>query len=397
MFRIFFDATKVTGNQMADKKINILYVIDDLRFVGGAETHLTHLALNLSSNVFNCSIVAFDLAPTILVERLQNGGIAVNHLQVDREYTPNAIKRAFDLSKIIRSNNIDIVQTYHQKSDTYGALVSWFSGARHIVSSKRDMGHYRKPWHVALNKALKPIFEKVIVVADAVGNMIVTKEGVPRSKIVKIYNGVDSSKFLPPSDEEKATERSRLGFAEDDFVIGMVANFREEKNHNILFEGASLALNKIPNMKILAVGNGPLLKFYREKFSNTPLGSKIIFPGAIADVSKYLWTLDVACLLPGKNEGFSNSVLEKMATGLPLIVTDVGGNSEAVINGQNGFVIEPNNTAAFSNALETIYADPKLRQHMGKRSRELAVQKFSLEAMCKMHESLYLSLVDNER
>jgi glycosyltransferase involved in cell wall biosynthesis len=377
------------------KRINILYIIDTLREVGGTERHLSHLVLNLPKDLFNCSVVAFDIGPNIIVDRMRSARIPVVHIPVDKEYTLNAILRAFKLSRIIRANNIDIVQTYHQKSDTFGALVATFSMAKHIVSSKRDMGQNRKPRHVALNRALSTLFDGVIVVADAVGEMITAKEGVPRSRIVRIYNGVDTAEFLPPTESQRIAERDRLGFDREDFVVGMVANFRKEKNHDVFFEGAARALRMIPSLKILAVGGGPLLEQFRTFYANDEMGSRIVFTGSTTDVIRYLWAMDVGCLIPGENEGFSNSVLEKMAVGLPLIVSDVGGNAEAVIDHENGFVIEPDNTEAFVKALVAIHADPLTRLHMGARSRELVQERYTLQAMCKSHQTYYCSLVGN--
>ncbi len=101
----------------------------------------------------------------------------------------------------------------------------------------------------------------------------------------------------------------------------------------------------------------------------------------------------VGCLLPASNEGFSNSVLEKMAVGLPLIVTDVGGNAEAVLDGQNGLVIPPRDINAFRDALTTILCDPANLLKMGQRSRQLVEEKFTLDRMCAAHEDLYRALV----
>ena len=364
--------------------------------MGGTEKHLAHLVLNLPSEQFNCSIVAFDLSPNILVDKMRSAGITVIHLPVGKEYTSNAVRRAWELSSIIRTNNIDIVQTYHQKSDTFGALIAKFSGVKHIISSKRDMGQYRKIWHVNLNRTLKNIFDKVIVVADAVGEMIVSKEGVSRSRIVRIYNGVDTLEFSLPTKSQRIVERERLGFGAEDFVIGMVANFRKEKNHSVFFDAAAQALRRIPSLRILAVGGGPLLEQFRERYANDTISSKIVFAGAVTDVVRYLHAMDVGCLIPGTNEGFSNSVLEKMAVGLPLIVSDVGGNAEAVFDHENGFVIKPNDSKALVEAILTIHADPQMRIRMGSRSRELVEDRYSLQAMCKSHEALYLTLVGRD-
>ena len=380
---------------MAPRKIRIIYLIDYFRGIGGTERHLSHLVLNLPTDLFDCKIVAFDLGPNILNDKMRSRGIPVLHVPVGREYTPNALLRARDLSRIIKASGVDIIQTYHQKSDSFGALIAKFSGVKHIVSSKRDMGENRKPWHIAVNKALGNLFEKVIVAADAVGQTIALREGLPASRIVRIYNGVDPLQFSPPTDSQRDAERTRLGFGAEDFVVGMVANFRPEKNHHVFFEGAARALSKIPSLKILAIGDGPLLEHFRMLYANEPIGAKIVFAGATPDVRGHLRAMDVGCLIPGKNEGFSNSIIEKMAVGLPLIVSDVGGNSEAVIDRENGLVIEPNDLEAFVKALLDIYSSKAGRLQMGMKSREFVLEKFTLEKMCKEHETFYLSLIDN--
>jgi glycosyltransferase involved in cell wall biosynthesis len=375
------------------KKINILYIIDYFHRTGGTERHLAQLVQHLPVDIFNCNIVVFDLGPNVLIDSIRASGVPVIHLPVAREYTPKAFVRAWELSKIIKMKQIDIVQTFHQKSDTYAAVIAKLSGARHMISSKRDIGDLKKRWHVFLNRRLKFLFERFIVVADAVADVIVTKEGIDRSLITKIYNGVDAMELSPPKREDVVRERSRLGFSEEDFVVGMVAGFRPEKNHEIFFEGALRAMAAIPSLKILAVGGGPLLEEFRNRYAKESDESKVVFAGDVGDVARYLKAMDVGCLIPGKNEGFSNSVLEKMAMGLPLIVTNVGGNAEAVIDQQNGLVIPPGDAHAFCQALIEIYSDPAKRLEMGRRSRQLVEEKFTLQRMCKNHEMLYLSLL----
>jgi glycosyltransferase involved in cell wall biosynthesis len=217
---------------------------------------------------------------------------------------------------------------------------------------------------------------------------------VDRRRLVRIYNGVDSTKFSPPSPENKAGKRRRLGIADDAFVVGMVAGFRPEKNHDILFLGAEKAMATIPGLRLLVVGAGPLLEHFRQMYAARIAEGRIILTGESDNVVPYLEAMDVGCLIPGKNEGFSNSVIEKMAVGLPMIVSDVGGNPEAVIDGENGFVIPPNDPDALRVALEKMDGDPALRGAMGRRSRQLVEERYSLQEMCLNHEALYCSLLD---
>jgi glycosyltransferase involved in cell wall biosynthesis len=378
------------------RKINILFVIDYFHETGGTEKHLTQLVLGLPRDTFACSVVVFDMGVNTLIEEMRAAGVPVHHIPVRRIYTPSALWRAAALARIMRRGRVDIVQTFHQTSDTLGAAVAKLCGVRHIISSKRDTGQLKRPLHIFLNRRLKFLFERFIVVADAVGQAVVTSERLDQSRIVRIYNGVDTVKFSPPRASEAALARKRLGFSDSDYVVGMVAAFRPEKNYDTFFEGVVKAMPVIPSLKVLAIGGGPLLEHFRARYEIDRFRSRIVFTGGVGNVTRYLEAMDVGCLIPGKNEGFSNAVLEKMAMGLPMIVTDVGGNAEAVINGENGMVIPPADPDAFRAALISLHSDTPRRLAMGRRSRQLAEERFSLRDMYSNHEILYRSLLGHE-
>src|SRR5262249_38655756 len=122
------------------------------------------------------------------------------------------------------------------------------------------------------------------------------------------------------------------------------------------------------------------------------LGSRTVFTGDVAEVRPCLWAMDVGCLTPGSNEGFSNAILEQMAVGLPMIVTDVGGNAEAVIDGTSGWVIPPLDAAALCKALIAVHGDQERAASMGRAARTRAQERFSLQRMCAEHAQLYISL-----
>jgi L-malate glycosyltransferase len=285
------------------------------------------------------------------------------------------------------------VQTFHQKADTFGALIVWLSGVRHLISSKRDTGDLRKPLHKFLNRHLRGLFEGFIMVADGVRVAVSARDRLPPELICTIYNGVDTAWFAPPADEQRQAARERLGLAPEDSVVGMVAGFRAEKNHEVFFAGAERALAAVPSLKVLAVGGGELLETYRRRVADSRLAPRTIFAGEITDVRPWLWAMDVGCLTSGSNEGFSNAVIEQMATGLPMIVTDVGGNAEAVVDGATGLVIPPNDAAAVGAALERMFADRTRTREMGRAARQRVEERFSLEAMCAAHARLYSALV----
>ena len=382
---------------MGSDGIKILFIIDYFHRTGGTEKHLAELIAGLPADAFRCSIVAFDLGANPLLDGLRARGVPVIGVPVGREYVPNAAVQAWSLSRLIRANKYDIVQTFHQKADTYGAAIAWMSGVKHLVSSKRDTGHLRKPWHHFLNRHLKFLFDAFIVVAEAVRVAVMANDHLPASRITTIYNGVDIARFTVPSAEQRRDARTRLGFAADDFVVGMVAGFRPEKNHEVFFAGLLQAAPSIPSLKVLAVGAGPLLAQVRERIAQTELGARTVFAGDVSDVVPRLWAMNVGCLTPGSNEGFSNAVVEQMAVGLPMIVTDVGGNAEAVADGENGRVIPPQDATALSSALIELHGNPARAAAMGRASRTRVEERFSLERMCAEHVRLYRSLCASSR
>ncbi len=117
---------------MASERIKILYIIDYFHRTGGTERHLAHLIAGLPAEQFRCSVVTFDLGENPLLDGLRARGVPIINLPVGAEYTPNAVLQALRLRRLIRNGRYDIVQTFHRKADTYGALIARFAGAKYL-------------------------------------------------------------------------------------------------------------------------------------------------------------------------------------------------------------------------------------------------------------------------
>jgi glycosyltransferase involved in cell wall biosynthesis len=374
------------------KKINILFITDGIWYSYGAERHLYNLSKNLDKTKFNCLIIAFTIKGDF-VEKFRKAGIKVIHVPIDRIYTPSAIMRAITIHRIIRDNRIDIVQTYHFMADTLGVMVSKLSGVKHIVSSRRDTGDKKTRRQLMLNRLVNRWIEKFIAVCDRVGQRLTIDEKVPPSKQITIYNGIKLSKYDMHDMSLLNSLRNRFGISDKDFVVGMIANFRPEKNYDVFLRAVKDAKKKIKSLKVFAVGEGPTIQSCKAYCEENDMIEYVYFPGMVTDVREYIAVLDIACLVPGANEGFSNAILECMAMGKPMIVSDVGGNSEAVPNGINGIVIPPLDHEELSKSITYLYENEKLRVEMGKKSRERVEQHFTLDKMVLRHEQLYEELV----
>ncbi len=383
----------LTGTAGMKQQVNILYIIDYLYGMGGTERHLLYLLQLLDRKRFSCQVVAFDTGRTRLTDEIRALGVPLVHIPVGRYYTPNALRRAVELYRLIRRERIDLVQTFHYKADVYGAPVARLAGVRAIVSSKRDVADQKNRLHFFLHRLVAPIVSRYIVVADGVGRVVREREKAPADKLVTIYNGVDLERFVPLDSAARRKARQKLGLGPDDLILGTVAWMRPEKNYDLLFAAFAKALEQVPELKLVAVGGGPLFDRFREEVRQGRLAEQVVLAGPADDVRPWLQVFDMACLVPGSNEGFSNAVIEKMAMGLPLIVTDVGGNAEAVRNGDNGIVIPPGDRQKLTDAIVHMARHADERKAMGCRSRQIVERSFTLDRMISAHESLYASLV----
>lgn len=377
----------------APRKIRLLFLIDYWGPPAGTERHLAYLLKNLDRDAFDCRVVVFNYLPNALVDEARASGIDVQHIPVAQYYTPQAFRQARVLRQYIRLHQPDIVQAFHFKSDVYGAIVARLSGVRHFVASKRDAADYKKWLHFFLNRLVRPITQHYIAVSKVVADVISRKEGVSEDRISIIYNGVDLNRFEVPDEAARSAARAALGLAADHFVIGMSAAFRPEKDHALLFQAFREFHRQHPSARLVLVGTGPLLDHYRKVASEPDLAGLVTFTGSVNDVRPSLHALDIACLVPSMNEGFSNSIIEKMALGLPLVVTRIGGNAEAVDDGNTGFVIPPRDLASLLKGFNRLHDDAGLRARMGAAARRRTEELFSLPQMIRRHETLYRSLL----
>jgi len=375
------------------KMINILFIIDQFKVGAGTERHLVNLLSRLNKECYNAIVCGFEGGENEMKEKIARHGVPFINLNLQKIYTLKALIKAGELSNIVRKHNIDIVQTYHFKSDTFGVMVSKLSGAKIIISSRRDIGDYKKPRQILLNKIMNPFINKFIMVCEEVGRKSHESERIPRGKMVTIYNGVDLNRFKFDEVNHNTELAHKNDIQKDDFVVGTVAMFRPEKAYNIFFQGIEKAASQIANLKVLVIGDGPEYGHYMSYCNQEPLKGIVKFAGYIEDPERYLPLMDVFCLVPNKREGFSNAILEAMATGRPVIATDVGGNAEAVVNGETGIIIPPNDAVKLSEAIVYLYNNPPIVARMGKNGRQRVKQLYSLERMVSNHEILYSQMI----
>lgn len=207
-------------------------------------------------------------------------------------------------------------------------------------------------------------------------------------KIIHINGiGIDTHKFSKPSAETKKVLREQYGYADDDFILIYVAELNANKNQGLLINMMKELVKDIPKARLLLVGRGDLQEDYAEQVKEAQLEKAVTMLGYREDVEKLMALSDVA-VSSSRREGLPVNVMEAMASGLPLVVTDCRGNRELVRNDENGFVVAQDDSAAFVASLEKIYHSVELQQNFGEASLEM-VKKYSKKCVDQQMQNIY--------
>ncbi|MGG0788114.1 glycosyltransferase family 4 protein [Peribacillus simplex] len=214
-----------------------------------------------------------------------------------------------------------------------------------------------------------------------------------QAKSIKLVNGVgiDLNKYIPQAIELKSKLRGEYNFNENDFIIMYAAELNHNKHQDLLINAISVLKKEIPNIRLLLAGEGELLADYKELVNKLKLKDHIYFLGFRKDIEKLLALSDLA-VSSSRREGLPLNIMEAMATGLPLVVTDCRGNRDLVSDNNNGFVIRKDDVKSFASAIEKIYKTPHMGQKFANKSLGL-VSKYSLESVCKKMEDIYLGIL----
>jgi glycosyltransferase involved in cell wall biosynthesis len=205
-----------------------------------------------------------------------------------------------------------------------------------------------------------------------------------------IANAVDIDRFAPVSPESRRERRAALNLPDGPLVV-FAGRLAPEKRINVLINCWPAIRQSFPDAHVLVLGTGP-----EEATLKAQSGAGVIFGGAVDDVVPYLQAADV-WTLPSAAEGFSVAMLEALACGLPIVLTDVGGARDAVVDGEHGLLVPPDDPTALEAALMRVLGDPELRARLGRNGRERVVQSFSLPAVASALRDVYQELAGSTR
>jgi len=357
--------------------------------IGGLENGLVNLINRMPKDRYRHVIICADNF-TDFKNRIQRNDVDVYAL---KKRPGNDLKAQYRLWKLLRELKPDIVHTRNLGTIEY-TIPAFLAGVKYRVHGEhgRDMsdidGANRK--YIFLRKFYCLFITRFIALSKDLESYLVEAVGIDRRKVIQLYNGVDIARF-------KSKEYDKNGSKREVLRIGTVGRLQAEKDQATLIQAFNICLEVMTNksgldMRLSLIGDGPDRASLEDTVQKLGIQDSVDFLGARDDVPRQMSALDIF-VLPSKGEGISNTILESMASGLPVIATAVGGNPELVVEGKSGYLVPSANPQLMAEAIGKYIDDPCLLQLHGKFGRERAEKTFSMKAMVDSYMKVYDDLI----
>ena len=275
----------------------------------------------------------------------------------------------------MKTNSIDIVQTYFFDSTCVGVLAGKLAGGLKIFSCRRDLGFWYTPKLLFILRLINRITNKILVNSYAVRESVSKNELVDFNRIHVIPNGIDIHEF-EFSPEERLRSRAELNISPQQVCVGTITNMsRKVKRVDLFIKAAAYVIKEIDDIHFLLQGEGHLREELIRMAKDLGIDNRISFLDRNVSIHRVLSAMDIG-VLTSDSEGFSNAIMGYMAAGLPVIATAVGGNLDLVQNDKNGFLTLPGDYKAIGYKILLLATDHQKRLELGNHGR-LHVSKYS--------------------
>ena len=367
-------------------------VLDNELGMGGSEKLLYDFVTRFDRDRFGLGICC-----------LKNGGYWKRRMvDLGIPFYERILRGRFDLlafrrlARILREQKVELIDTYsHPNTVILSYLAKTFGLIDRFVVAFHAMGN---PEGGRLVPAyLKPFLgeaDALIALSPTHRRYLVEAEGLQNGQIEVIYNGVDTEQFRPPAGDEIQRLRAEFGFERTDIVVTAVASLKPAKRIDLLLESTVGVVESGLRTRVLLVGDGPDRDRLDSLASRLEMGDSVTFAGVRDDVADILRMSDMLVLSSRMGtETFPTVVLEAMATGLPVVTTDVGSVRDMVEDGHSAIVVPPDDREAMLTAIEAVLNDPSMGKAFGERGRQIVLDRFDVDTMCENRQRLFERLL----
>ena len=364
-----------------DKPPLVAHVIGRLA-VGGLENGLVNLINHMPRERYRHAIICLTDS-TEFKTRIQSNDVAV----IELNKAPGQDLRVHArLWNVLRQLRPDIVHTRNLPA-LECQLTAALAGVRGRIHGEHGRDMYDLDGtnfkYNALRRVMHLFIHRYIAVSRNLADWLVNTVKVPRQRVTQIYNGVESEKFRPRKGPREAVGPG--GFcSSESFVVGTVGRMEPVKDQltfvrafiHLLCEDTDLG----PRMRLILVGDGSLREQALDLLRQAQAEKLAWLPGERSDIPEIMRAMDLF-VLPSIREGISNTILEAMASGLPVIATDVGGNPELLAPGKTGMFVPPSDPIALAGAIRSYFEDAEKRSEHGAAGRIRIENEFTMAAM----------------
>lgn len=367
---------------------------------GGAQVHVQNLATLLDPQRFDIQVISLTDGPA--VRRLRSAGVAARVVEEAED-----VAAADIVTQLLRDGPPDVIHNHMFRAEVIGTRValalSELGGHRPYVVSTVHSSRVRSAADRALLRRLTPSMDQLIAVSRAIVNKLAV-EGRTGAPVELIYNGVDLRRY--EYTEACCTLPEEYGFPDGTPLVGVVARLEPEKGHRTLLEAWPTVLERVPDARLLIIGEGSQridLESQAERMGlmgercsrdrcvgtrGARPGAKVLFTGLRDDVPAVTAALDVA-VLPSYREAQGLAVLEAMALRRPVVATAVGGLPEMIEDGRTGLLVPPRDATSLGDAIARLLTDHPLADTLARAGHDFVHDRFSLEHMLSAVGAIY--------
>jgi glycosyltransferase involved in cell wall biosynthesis len=366
--------------------INILHVISKLP-VGGVENQLFTILRKYDQKRLRPLVCSLSDKGEMGKE-IEESGIEVIPLNKLRHRFDWTIVK--DIYTLIRTRDIKIVRTHQYHANLYGRLAAWLAKVPCIVASVHNVYTIdRKIHRRIINKFLARCSDKVVAVSETVKKDILTYDGLSEDKVRVIYNGIDTDRFL---NINGSLIRSKLGISSEAPVVGTVGRLALQKGQKYLIDAVSTLREKFPQIALLFVGDGPLRNELENHVKALGIEMNVIFLGIRRDIPQILSAIDIF-VLPSLWEGLPSALIEAMASGKPIIASDIPPIREIVNSEKVGILVPPKNSNAIADSIELLLHNKNLAENISNTAKEKAFSIFNIEITAQHYTDLFKNVL----
>lgn len=366
---------------------------------GGIERKIVAVLPRLDRELFEPHICCLR-EPGPLAGELEKLGVPVHVVRFRSRWDPMALTR---LLRMVRSLGVDLVHAHMYRANVPATVLGLLEPRLKVIGQYHNVDTWESAAQVRMDRWLARRRAANVCVSDAVRRDVISRLALDPARVKTIHNGVDLDEFRPASSHaSQLALRQQLGLPLDARIVVMVARLVAQKNQSLLLRVAPEILAAVPSAHFVFVGGGPMEETLRSLAAEMGVARSVTFLGSRDDVADILRAADVS-VLPSLKEGFSNTVLESMACGLPVVASDVGGNREAIDRGVNGYIVDVDRDALgrvtavragqLARYLKRLLLDDALRAKMASAARRSAGQ-FDIGVMVGRVEALYREVLE---